>query len=473
MFRQPAEPIVARGASTEYLANCSPGSDLIPQEIIRKKRDGLELSAMEIRGFVGEITSGSVTDEQIAALAMAVWFNGMSTVEQSWLTLAIRDSGHTLAWHDLNGPVLDKHSTGGVGDMVSFAVAPIVAACGGFVPMISGRALGHSGGTLDKLESFPGIDVQPEIATLQRWVRERGLAIVGQTAELAPADRRIYAVRDATSTVESVPLIISSILGKKLCEGLDALVMDVKVGNGAFMRNAELGLTLAEEICEVAESAGLPCTALLTDMNQPLSRSAGNALEMREVIDYLAGTYRHPRFHEVVLAVASDMLVLGGLEADAKKAESRVGQALDSGAAAEKFEAMVAGQGGPRDSLENLARLLPDAAISRAISPAEGGFVHGIDTRALGLAVVVLGGGRQHSADSIDHSVGLSDLAAVGEEVGPDRPVAVIHARSEAEFDEACERVRNAYLIGENSLATEHPVVLGRHTRALPESQDS
>lgn len=445
---------------------------MIPQEIIRKKRDGLALSADDIRSFVGEITSGSVTDEQIAALAMAVWFQGMSTEEQSWLTLAIRDSGHLLKWNDLPGPVLDKHSTGGVGDMVSFAVAPIIAACGGFVPMISGRALGHSGGTLDKLESFPGVDVYPHIATFQRWVRESGLAIVGQTAELAPADRRIYSVRDATATVASVPLIISSILGKKLCEGLDALVMDVKVGNGAFMRDVENGMVLAEQICAVAESAGLPCTAVLSDMNQPLSRSAGNALEMREVIDYLTGKRRHERFHEVVMAVASEMMVLGGLAEDVEQAGRRAMTALDSGAAGAKFEALVRGQGGPRESLENLAGHLPTAPISRAVFPADGGYVQRIDTRALGLAVVVLGGGRQHSADAIDHSVGLAELVGLSEAVGPDRPLAVIHAASEDQFQEASEWVSNAYVIGETANSDLNLVILSRHTRASGNAQD-
>lgn len=456
--------------STGWMDNEPPGKtrnpDLIPQEIIRKKRDGLALSEEEIRSFISEIGSGSVSDEQIAALTMAIWFQGMDTTEKGWLTLAIRDSGHTLKWPDLDGRVVDKHSTGGVGDMVSFAVGPIVAACGAYVPMVSGRGLGHSGGTLDKLESFPGIHVEPDIATFQRWVRERGLAIVGQTAELAPADRRIYAVRDATATVSSVPLIISSILGKKLCEGLNGLVMDVKVGNGAFMRDAESGLKLAEEICEVAHSAGLPCTAILSDMNQPLSRSAGNALEIHEVIDYLAGTSRLPRFHEVVMTVSAGMLVLAGLAGEADEAREIALRALESGQAGEKFAALIAGQGGPRLPLEYLAEALPEAEVSKAVYPASRGYVTSVETRALGMAVVVLGGGRQHAADPVDHSVGLAGLAGIGEEVGPDRPLAVIHAAKESDLRQASMRVEAAYTVAEQPPEDSRRVILGRHTRA-------
>lgn len=441
---------------------------MIPAEIIRKKRDGEVLDREEIHAFVLGVASGEVSNEQIAALAMAVWFQGLNTVEQGHLTLAIRDSGTTLEWPDLPGPVLDKHSTGGVGDMVSFAVGPIVAACGGFVPMISGRSLGHTGGTLDKLESFPGINVMPDIDTFQRWVRKRGLAIVGQTEELAPADRRIYAVRDATSTVESVPLIVASILGKKLCEGLDGLVMDVKVGSGAFMTQLDAGRELAAEICDVAGAAGLPCTALLTDMDQPLSRSAGNALEIREVIDYLAGNQRHPRFHEVACTVAAEMLTLGGLADDSDEARASVQKTLDSGAAAEKFEEMVAGQGGPAGPLEGLAHSLPVAPVSKAVYAAGDGFVRRVDKKELGMTVVMLGGGRRQAGDRVDPSVGLESLAAVGEEIGPDRPLAVIHAASDADWESASAMVTAAYRIGDERPDQHMPVILGRYTD-LPE----
>ena len=435
---------------------------MIFQEIIRRKRDGHELSSSEVRAFVQGVTNGSVSDEQIAAFTMATWFRGMSHEEQSLLTLAIRDSGVVLQWHDVPGPILDKHSTGGIGDMVSFAVAPIVAECGGFVPMISGRALGHSGGTLDKLESFSGIQVTPDIETFQKWVVDRGLAIIGQTGELAPADQRIYAVRDATATVDSMPLIISSILGKKLAEGLDGLVMDVKVGSGAFMREADNGFQLADDIRKVAESAGLACTALVTDMDQPLSRSAGNALEIREALGYLTGKRRENRFHRVTIAVAAEMLVIGGLAPDPGAAEGMAMAALENGAAAERFAAMVAGQGGPNEPVERLAAELPMARMQREVAVEQEGFVHGIDTREIGLAVVELGGGRHRVSDQVDHSVGIDQLAFAGEEVGPHRPLAVIHGNDKDSMEIAAQMVRKAYHLGADNVGVQRPAVLGR-----------
>ncbi len=435
---------------------------MIPQEIICRKRDGEALNARDIRAFVNGIAAESVSDEQIAALTMAVWFRGLSVEEQGHLTLAIRDSGATLQWQDLSGPVVDKHSTGGVGDMVSFAAGPIVAACGGFVPMISGRGLGHTGGTLDKLESFPGINVTPDIPTLKQWVRQRGLAIVGQTAELAPADRRIYAIRDATATVDSRPLIVSSILGKKLCEGLDALVMDVKVGNGATLTQPDASFQLAEEICKVAESAGLTCSAILTDMNQPLSRSAGNALEIREILGYLSGDRREPRFHRVTVAISAEMLRLGGLARDTEEGTLMVERVLATGAPAEVFASMIAGQGGPRVPFEQLASQLPSASITRPVFAAESGTVTAIDTRSVGLAVVALGGGRRKAGEQIDHSVGLTEIAGIGEEVDSARPLAVVHAEDESAWQDASERICDAYMIGEGSPNDAGPVILGR-----------
>jgi thymidine phosphorylase len=401
---------------------------LIPEEIIGRKRDGEILSEDEIRTFTLGAAHGEVTHEQIAALCMAIWFQGLNTDEQAHLTLAIRDSGTVLEWPDLPGPVLDKHSTGGVGDMISFAVGPIVAACGGYVPMISGRGLGHTGGTLDKLESFPGINVLPDTDTFTRWVRERGLAIVGQTKDLAPADRHFYAVRDSTATVASEPLIVASILGKKLCEGLDGLVMDIKVGNGAFMPEIEAGRRLARELCDVASAAALPCTAILTDMHIPLSWSAGNGLELLEVMEYLGGEKRNPRFDEVARAVAAEMLRIGRLADDEQAAQKMVDRALNDGSAAETFARMVSGQGGPSVAFERLAGTLRPASITRAVHPAESGTVTAVSLRQLGLAVVSLGGGRRRMSDDIDHSVGLAKLAGFGDEVGPDRPLAIVHA---------------------------------------------
>jgi thymidine phosphorylase len=307
------------------------------KELILKKRDGAALNRAEIAAFVAGICDHTVSDAQLAAFAMATWFRGMEPAEQVALTLAMRDSGTVLQWPDLDGPVLDKHSTGGVGDMVSLLLAPIVAACGGFVPMISGRGLGHTGGTLDKLESIPGFDARPGIEKFQQLVRERHIAIIGQTPDLAPADRRIYAVRDVTATVASTPLIISSILSKKLAEGLDALVMDIKCGSGAFTPDHADALSLAGEICAVASEAGLPCNALVTDMDQPLAGSAGNALEIMETIRFLRGDERHARLYSVVVALSSELLQLGGLADDPVKAAAKVGAALDSGEAAESF----------------------------------------------------------------------------------------------------------------------------------------
>ncbi len=445
------------------IGNAMNTENLMPKEIIRLKRDGEILGEGDIRAFVEGMTTGAVSDEQIAALCMAIWFQGLDASEQSHLTLAIRDSGTVLEWSNLSGPVLDKHSTGGVGDMVSFIAGPIVAACGGYVPMISGRGLGHTGGTLDKLESFSGINVTPDIETFQRWVGELGLAIVGQTEHLAPADQRIYAVRDSTATVASVPLIVSSILGKKLCEGLDGLVMDVKVGNGAFMPTPEAGDALAAEICGVAARAGLPCTALITDMSQPLSWSAGNALEMREVIDFLTGDRRHPRLREVTLRVAAEMLLLGGLVESTDEAGARVGRCLEDGSAAEIFESMVAGQGGPRQPIERLATTLPRAPVEKPVySPVEG-VVREVELRALGMAVVGLGGGRRNAGDTVNASVGLAEIAGPGDVVGGDRPLAVVHAADESGLARARARVEAAFTIGQDAPDDVVPPVLGRY----------
>ena len=314
----------------------------LPQEIIRKKRDGGALSASEIAEFIEGLASGRISEGQVAAFAMAVFFNGMSREETVALTRAMTGSGSRLTWRDLDGPVLDKHSTGGIGDKVSLVLAPVVAACGAYVPMISGRGLGHTGGTLDKLDSIPGYATQPDLERLRAAVRTAGCAIIGQTDDLAPADRRLYAIRDVTATVESIPLIVASILSKKLAAGLDALVMDVKAGSGAFLPSFEATRELARTLVEVANGAGLRCSALLTDMSQCLGRTAGNALEVREAIDVLTGQAVHSRLREVTLALAAELLVLGGLAEDKAGAAGAAARALDSGAAAERFARMVA-----------------------------------------------------------------------------------------------------------------------------------
>ena len=422
-------------------------------DLIRIKRDGGELDEEQIRALVTGIADGGVSDAQVGALAMAIVLNGMTAAERIALTGAMRDSGDVLDWSDagLPGPALDKHSTGGVGDKVSLLLAPIVAACGGAVPMISGRGLGHTGGTLDKLESIPGYDTTPEPDQLRRAVAGAGAAIVGQTARLAPADRRLYAIRDATGTVESIPLIVASILSKKLAAGLDALVMDVKVGSGAFLPDRERAEELARTIVEVATGNGLPTAALLTDMDRVLGRTAGNAVEVRESIDHLTGAATDDRLRHITLSLSAELLVLGGVERETDKARTAAERALDTGAAAERFAAMVSELGGPGDILEAPDRHLPKAAVTVAAEPADAGTVNAVDVRAVGLAVVALGGGRTRETDPVDHSVGLTEVAAPGEEVAPGgRPLATVHAQDEDSARRAAESIRSAYTLGDS-----------------------
>jgi thymidine phosphorylase len=439
-----------------------------PSELILKKRDGNALSPGEVEAFVAGICDGSVSDAQLAAFAMATWFRGMNAGEQRALTLAMRDSGTVLAWNDLDGPVLDKHSTGGVGDMVSLILAPIIAACGGFVPMISGRGLGHTGGTLDKLESIPGFATDPGINRLRLLLKQNGLAIVGQSSELVPADRRFYAVRDETATVASVPLIISSILSKKLAEGLDALVMDIKFGSGAFTPEPDQARLLASEICSVARSAGLPCNALVTDMDQPLAWSAGNALEVKEAVGFLRGDGCHPRLREVVLALSGELLSLGRLAKNPEAGQGMAADALASGRAADRFAAMVHGQGGPARLLEDPDGLLPSAPVVRPVFSTGSGFVSRIDTRAIGLAVVQLGGGRLRAGDRVDPAVGLSDLSPVGQVVDPQSPLAVVHAASEDAWEQAAAAVRSAMSVNAEEVSTGAVV----HSRVTGDTAD-
>jgi len=437
-------------------------------ELILKKRDGRALSGHEIAAFVAGVCDGSVTDAQLAAFAMATWFRGMEPEEQMSLTLAMRDSGTILQWPGLDGPVLDKHSTGGVGDMVSLLLAPVVAACGGFVPMISGHGLGHTGGTLDKLESIPGFDTTPGIDRFRRLVRQNGLAIVGQSSDLVPADRRLYAVRDETATVSSTPLIVASILSKKLAEGLDALVMDIKFGSGAFAAELDEAKRLAVEICRVARAAGVPCNALITDMDQPLAWSAGNALEVKEAVAFLRGEARHARLQEVVLDLSAELLCLGGLSESPDAGKAIALGALDSGRAAERFAAMVHGQGGPARLLEEAHASLPSARVVGPVFPHDSGYVTRIDTRAIGLAVVQLGGGRRHAGDTIDPAVGLSELKSVGQYVGTQEPLAIVHATSDGAWENGAAAVRSAMALGAGPPATGRVV----HTRVKGDAID-
>ncbi|MBA5636454.1 thymidine phosphorylase [Duganella sp. LX20W] len=432
----------------------------LTQEIIRKKRDGGALSAEEIQFFVRGITDGSVSEGQIAALAMAVFFNDMNMDERVAFTLAMRDSGEVLEWRSLNlpGPVLDKHSTGGVGDVVSLLLGPMIAACGGYVPMISGRGLGHTGGTLDKFDAIPGYCTVPDNARFRQVVREVGVAIIGQTSSLAPSDKRFYSIRDVTATVESVAMITGSILSKKLSAGLDALVMDVKVGSGAFMPTYEKSLELAQSIVAVGNGAGMRTSAILTDMNESLAPYAGNALEVRGAMDYLTGRSRPARLHEVTMALCAEMLVLGGLAADETAARAKLQAALDSGEAASRFARMVVALGGPADLLENPDRHLERAPIVVPVPAPKAGYAVSTDCRGIGLAVVSLGGGRRRPSDGIDFAVGLTELAGLGERIEAGQPLALVHARTEAAAQQAVREIQAAYHIADAAPAA-NPVI--------------
>src|SRR5277367_6316754 len=434
---------------------------MLPQEIIRAKRDGRALTGEEIGEFIAGLTSGAIGDGQVAAFAMAVFFRGMSIDERVHLTRAMTRSGEALDWSGANlpGPIVDKHSTGGIGDNVSLMLAPMLAACGAYVPMISGRGLGHTGGTLDKLDSIPGYASQPSLALFKKVVRQAGCAIIGQTADLAPADRRLYAIRDVTATVESVALITASILSKKLAAGLQGLVMDVKTGSGAFMTTLDGARELATSIATVANDAGLPTVSLITDMNEPLASAAGNAVEIRNAVDYLTGARRDERLDRVTIALGAELLALSGLAHDADAGAAALKRALETGAAAERFERMVAALGGPKDFISRAEKSLPQAPVLIDATPNTRGFVANIDVRAVGLAVVELGGGRSRAADEIDPAVGLTELAPIGAEVGPDAPLARVHARSTDKAEAAVRRLRAAYRLDEAPLSPDDPVI--------------
>jgi len=428
---------------------------MIPQEIIRKKRDGGELTGAEIDAFIGGICADTVSEGQIAAFTMAVFFQGMTREEQVALTCAMRDSGRVLKWNHLNlpGPVVDKHSTGGVGDLVSLPMGPMIAACGGFVPMISGRGLGHTGGTLDKLDTIPGYRTDIDIAEFQKVVREVGVAIIGQTEDLAPADKRIYATRDVTATVESIPLITASILSKKLSAGLDALVMDVKTGCGAFMNTHAKSVALAKSIIETGNGAGMKTAALITDMNQPLAPCAGNNIEVLCAIDYLRGGHskdpRMGRLHEITMALSAELLVVSGIAATREDAMRRLQKCLDDGSAAERFARMIAALGGPTDLMENPSAHFAAAPVMVPVHAARSGFVTALDTYALGMAVVTLGGGRRRASDKIDPAVGVTGFAALGDTVRAGDRLAMVHARDGRSAEEAVVQVARAIHIGD------------------------
>lgn len=428
--------------------------------IIAGLRTGHTPSAEDLAWFAQGLASGAVTDAQAGAFAMAVCLRGLGEAGRVALTRAMRDSGHVLAW-DLPGPVLDKHSTGGIGDCVSLLLAPALAACGAYVPMISGRGLGHTGGTLDKLESIPGFRTAQTEAALRAQVGDIGCAIVAASAEIAPADRRLYAIRDVTGTVESIDLITASILSKKLAAGLEALVLDVKCGSGAFMKTPDEARALAQALVRTAQGAGCMTTALITDMSQPLATAAGNALEVIEVMETLTGTSVNAALWDITCALGGEALALGGIAADREDGAGRIALALENGQAAEIFGRMVAAQGGPVDFVERWPDRLPSAPVTVEVLCPDHGYVTAIDTEALGQAVVHLGGGRLRDGDRVNPSVGLSDLAGIGEDVSRDLPLAIVHAATEAEAEAAVAAVRAAYVIAA-AAPDEVPLVMDR-----------
>jgi len=414
--------------------------------ILAKLRDGDTPTEAELFWFAEGLATGDVTDAQAGAFAMAVCTRGLGSAGRVQLTRAMRESGQVLRW-DLDGPVLDKHSTGGVGDCVSLVLAPALAACGAYVPMISGRGLGHTGGTLDKLEAIPGYRTQVSVEDLQELVADIGCAIVGASGDIAPADRRLYAVRDVTGTVESIDLITASILSKKLAAGLEALVLDVKTGSGAFMADPADALALAQALVDTAQGAGCMTTALVTDMSQPLVPSAGNALEVIEVMEALtAGDLTTP-LSRLTQALGGEVLALGGLAADAADGEGQIARALASGEAAEVFGEMVAALGGPQDFIDRWRDRLPAARVMVDVHPGDAGHVGRIDTRSLGEVVVHLGGGRLRQDDRIDLAVGLTDIARIGDRVDPTRPLARIHAASEEAARAVAAQIRGAFTL--------------------------
>jgi thymidine phosphorylase len=429
---------------------------MLAQEVIRRKRDGHALGEAEIDAFVSGLVTGDWSEGQCAALAMAMLLKGMTQAETVALTLAMVRSGAVMDWRSaaFNGPVLDKHSSGGVGDKVSLMLAPIVAACGGFVPMVSGRGLGHTGGTLDKMQSIPGYRIAPDAALLRQTLQTAGCAIVGASIEIAPADRRLYAIRDVTATVESTALITASILSKKLAAGLQGLVMDVKCGNGAFASSEAQALELAQSLVSVAQGAGLPTRAWITDMNQVLGDSCGNAVEVLEALAFLKGERQEPRLLEVTRTLSAELLHLGGLAVDTEQALQQVDQALQSGRAFENFARMVFGLGGPVDFCERPAHYLTPAPVQKVIKAQRSGWVRAMATRDMGLLVIELGGGRHQASDSIDARVGFSSLVKLGQAVRVGDVLAVVHAADSQAADKVGRDLLDLIEVGDEPPAT-------------------
>lgn len=432
---------------------------MLPQEIIRKKRNKENLTKEEIDFFIKGVTDGSIMDAQTAALTMAIFLNKLNNEEKVNLTLAMRDSGDVLHWQGFNGPIVDKHSSGGVGDKVSLMLAPMIAACGGYVPMISGRGLGHTGGTLDKFDSIPGYQTMPDNDLFYKTVKEVGCAIIGQTGNLAPADKKIYAIRDVCGTVESVDLITASILSKKLAAGLDCLIMDLKCGNAAFMDNLEDGRALAHSIVNVANGAGTKTKAVLTDMNQVLGKNVGNALEVAEAVEYLQGKNVDARLHLVTMELCSELLVISNLAQDLTEAKQKLEKALSSGKALEIFARMVSALGGPKDFVENYEKYLPKAKIIEPLFAQKSGYVAGMQTRNIGLSIIGLKGGRIRSDQKLDYATGYTEFCQIGDWVDNEKPLCFIHAQTKEEWQAAAQDLLSNIKISEEKPNLSSPII--------------
>ena len=433
---------------------------MLPQEIIRRKRDKAELSGAQIREFIEGIGKHTIDDTQIAALTMAIFLNGLNRQETVDLTLAMRDSGEVMNWEGYDKPIVDKHSSGGVGDKVSLMLAPMLAACDVYVPMIAGRGLGHTGGTVDKLEAIPGYNTQADNSLFRQTVKQVGCAIIGQTGNLAPADKKIYAIRDVCGTVESIPLITASILSKKLAAGLQYLIMDLKCGNGAFMQNFADAKALAQSIIEVSQGAGTKARAVITDMSQILGKSAGNAVEVKEALDYLKGINIDSRLDKVTKTLCAELLQLCGRCQTQTEAEALAERALTSGKALEKFAQMASALGAPADFVENSEHYLPQAAHIKPIFPLQAGYVSAMDARAVGLSIIELGGGRTIPTQALDLATGYTEFAQIGDYVDAQTPLAMVHYQTEEQYERAARALRAAVTVAADRPVLNNPILL-------------
>ena len=427
---------------------------MIPQEIIRKKRDNKALTKEEISLFVKGLTDGSFSDPQIAAMSMAIFSNGMTPEETVNLTEAMTASGDTIDWSRIVDEelVCDKHSTGGVGDKTSIILAPILAACGLFVPMISGRGLGHTGGTLDKFDSIPGYNTQPDLDTFKKVVKEVGCAIIGQTNNLAPADKKLYSIRDIVGTVESLPLITSSILSKKIASGLKTLVLDVKVGNGSFNSTLEIARDLSNSLVRVAKGAGLKCEAILTDMNQVLGKSAGHRLEILECINFLTNQEKDSRLMKITYELVASILMMSH-NLSKEEALKKIDTVISNGVAAEKFEKMVAALGGASNILSSYKDQLEINAFKKDMCIKQSGYVQKIKTRDLGLILIELGGGRKQVTDKINFNVGYDNVLSVGDRVDSSTPLLTVYCHSDKDFENVGKKIEECFLISDKEVS--------------------